>query len=279
MHIVVYASAQEFLRASSAWLFEREALYNGLISASQLILDDTEIFKSPYWFAVAHESDQIVGCAIHAQPDGLMISDMPDAVTQPLAESLSQAVPNVRRIIGPPQPAKLLAMNCAAYSDRELRLENQWNVYRTDGPELPRDAAAGAMRLASKDDEYLVRDWGRQYGLETPAPIDVEAYFFRKLKERNLYLWDHNQPKCVAATSSRTMHGIKISAVFTPKNFRGRGYASSMVSELSRELLSSQCKFVTLSVIADDPAERMYKSLGFELIGTRDVYRLIGKSQ
>ena len=67
-------------------------------------------------------------------------------------------------------------------------------------------------------------------------------------------------------------NGIRITGVFTPREFRGNGYASAAVAALSHAQLSNGMDFVVLAVTADNPAEELYQQLGFRLVGSSDCF-------
>ena len=67
--------------------------------------------------------------------------------------------------------------------------------------------------------------------------------------------------------------GCSIGYVYTPKEFRGRGYASSMVAAFTLELLKTY-KYVSLMVDArQDVKENLYARVGYQYTGTMIRYQ------
>ena len=61
---------------------------------------------------------------------------------------------------------------------------------------------------------------------------------------------------------------MSINAVYTPNQLRGKGYASSCVAALCREILSGGKRFCTLFADVENPtANGIYQRLGFEPLG------------
>ena len=111
-------------------------------------------------------------------------------------------------------------------------------------------------------------------GLVQPAPVDVSDYMLRKLSEGDLYVWDDIGTKAILSLAGRAGKGIRISGVYTPPEFRGSGYASAAVAALSHAKLSNGRDFVVLNVTDGNPAEDLYRRLGYRLIGSSDCFLL-----
>ena len=58
---------------------------------------------------------------------------------------------------------------------------------------------------------------------------------------------------------------MRIGLVYTPREYRGRGYASNAVGELTRRLLGSDRKFCTLFTDKSNPTSNsIYVKIGYE---------------
>jgi predicted GNAT family acetyltransferase len=69
----------------------------------------------------------------------------------------------------------------------------------------------------------------------------------------------------MAATTRPTENGIAISFVYTPPGLRRKGYATSCVAMLSKELLHTGYKFCTLYTDLSNPTSNsIYRKIGFE---------------
>ena len=67
------------------------------------------------------------------------------------------------------------------------------------------------------------------------------------------------------AASGRTANSVRISAVYTPPEVRGRGYASNAVAGASRIALDAGAEYCML-VAEREPAQpaRIYRALGYQ---------------
>ena|SRR5687767_8705229 len=60
------------------------------------------------------------------------------------------------------------------------------------------------------------------------------------------------------------LHGVRIGMVYTPPEFRGRGYASNYVATLTRRLLDSGRRFCFLFADLSNPTfNKIYQSVGY----------------
>lgn len=79
-----------------------------------------------------------------------------------------------------------------------------------------------------------------------------------------LYLWEDGKIVSMAASTRATQNGVSINAVFTPKPYRKKGYASSCVAHLCQTLLDSGYAFCSLFTDASNPtSNKIYQNIGF----------------
>lgn len=77
----------------------------------------------------------------------------------------------------------------------------------------------------------------------------------------------------MAAAGRKTRSGIAVNLVYTPKELRRRGYATSCVAALSQHLLDSGYKFCTLFAdLANPISNSIYQKIGYRPIGDYDSY-------
>ena len=68
----------------------------------------------------------------------------------------------------------------------------------------------------------------------------------------------------MAIWTGLTPHGVRIGMVYTPPQFRGRGYASNCVAALTRRLLDSGRSFCFLFTdLANPTSNKIYQAIGY----------------
>ena len=77
----------------------------------------------------------------------------------------------------------------------------------------------------------------------------------------------------MAMKTRPTRRGISVSFVYTPPEFRRRGYATACVAELSRLLLESGRQFCSLFTdLANPTSNHIYQQIGYRPVADFDQY-------
>lgn len=111
--------------------------------------------------------------------------------------------------------------------------------------------ASGSIRQATSEDMDIAQAWGH---------IVEQA-----ISDGNLFLWVDSVPVSMAAKIRPTPHGESVNFVYTtPPEFRGRGYATSLVATLSQKILDSGKKFCCLYTdLANPTSNSIYRKIGY----------------
>jgi predicted GNAT family acetyltransferase len=136
-------------------------------------------------------------------------------------------------------------------------------------------ASPGAARPATPDDRDLVVGWMRSFAREA-LPHEQETdrqirLIEARLEARDaagLWLWeDGGAPVSMSGYGGETPSGIRVGPVYTPPEHRGRGYATSLVAEQSRWLLSTGRRFCFLYTDLDNATSNaLYRRIGYRMI-------------
>ena len=267
MITVQHDSPAAFLAACGKWLEDRDVRHHGLLSLADALSIEGHIHKPPFFFLHAEDGAEVAGCAIFAEPDGLTVSEMTAEAIDSLFGKLRHVLPgNPSRVFGPRHSVREIAKRFAEVTGAESRLHSSWNVHVLD--KVPNwIPVKGQYRNCHVSDQELVRAWAREYAIEKPATLDIEEFFIRKLENGHAYFWFDEVPRSVLTISGVNCSGVRISSVYTPPEYRGRGYASSLVAEATTRLLGQEKLFVTLSTETGDPVSKLYERLGYAIVG------------
>jgi predicted GNAT family acetyltransferase len=93
------------------------------------------------------------------------------------------------------------------------------------------------------------------------------------------FLWEvEGRPVCLVCYSSPTPNSLRIAPVYTPAEFRRRGYASACTAAVCRRILDSGKSFVTLFAdLANPTSNHVYQQIGFKAVCDVDVYYFGGR--
>jgi ribosomal protein S18 acetylase RimI-like enzyme len=259
-----FGTAPEFLAAAEPWLAAVELDENLVYAAARLLASDDHPFREPYYLAVLRVDGAVAGCALRPPPDQLEISALPSGTAGALVGTVARRYPDLQTVAAPAHTALEFARAWAGAHGGSWRTRHRWRLHAVTSVDSPR-AARGAFRQAAPVDWPLLEQWAPRYGRELNSTVDVAAFFARMLRLGSLYVWDDDGAKSVVAVSGNTPRGARLSAVYTPDEFRYRGYASNAVAVATRRALESGKAFCV--VYADMSALaplRLYRSLGFQ---------------
>ncbi|MDH4048234.1 MAG: GNAT family N-acetyltransferase [Gammaproteobacteria bacterium] len=267
MRICRFDDAQGFLEQTREWLLKDELSNSTMLSVVRLLIQDEHPFDTPSYLASVENEGQIVGCAVYAPPDPLILSDMPAEAVPLLAADMATAYANLPAVTGKATEVDSFAEHWAQQTATPSVSRIHWRWYVLERVRSPLRAVPGALRLASSSDLELVRKWARQFAREIGTSVDVVAFFERRIESDSLYIWDDGAPRSIVAVSGVTPNSIRISGVFTAPELRRKGYASATVASVSRLMLDAGHKFCLLFTEASDPsANRLYRNIGYRPI-------------
>jgi len=138
----------------------------------------------------------------------------------------------------------------------------------------PPKGVPGEMRFAEPHDRRLLVEWTVAFEAEA-LPEDAprqnpEDLIDRRLQSESggIALWDdEGETVSLSGFGGTTPHGIRIGPVYTPPERRRRGYASALVAELSRYLLTGGREYCFLYTdLANPTSNRIYTDVGYELV-------------
>jgi ribosomal protein S18 acetylase RimI-like enzyme len=132
----------------------------------------------------------------------------------------------------------------------------------------------GSMRVVEEGDMSLLLNWNDAFFRDCNLrAADTEnkrqEMALGAITYKNRFLWVDEQgiPVSMAGYGGKTAQGIRVSWVYTPKEKRGRGYASLLVAELSRKLLSDGNQFCFLYTDLSNPTSNgIYQKIGYKFV-------------
>jgi len=128
--------------------------------------------------------------------------------------------------------------------------------------------APGFCRMLTEDDLTFTPSWEHAFCVDCHLPeftfAENEARIRTRLGKDSHFIWEDGQPVAQAVFGRETPNGAVVNWVYTPPMYRGCGYATSVVAELSDTLLKRGKNFCCLFADADNPISRgVYSKLGY----------------
>jgi GNAT superfamily N-acetyltransferase len=275
MEVLRPGDAGEFLRLAGA-LLERDEARNqlplGIAGTLTAKPDAYDVVR--FW--VVRDGDEPVAAAVRTEPFNLVLGDpSSEAALDPLLEAILADDPEVPGMVGNVPFVEPAAERLARASGRTAERILSQGVYGLTAVRIVA-RAPGEPRPAVPRDRGLLPDWLRAFATESLRVDPDEA--FRRM-ERNLesrfgigsagfWLWeDGGQPVSLAGFSGPTPTGIRIGPVYTPPELRRRGYATTLVADLSAWLLERGHRACFLYTdLANPTSNRIYVEIGYERV-------------
>lgn len=278
--ISTFQHVDRFLAKAQRYL-EQDEVVNGLILGVSLRLaaHPGRFRRRPY-LAVVEGVEGIEAVATMTPPYGILLASHHEGVKDALdliAENLIAGGWPVPDVNGPKPISEKFALVWARKTGVSYTLGMAERLYRLQQVTGP-NSASGQMRPATEEDIDLVVGWLLAFQREA-LPTELfdgpraQQVARNRVEEGSLFLWEDGQPVSMAASTRPTRNGIAVSMVYTPPEFRRRGYATASVAQLSRLLLHSGYQFCTLFTDLTNPTSNsIYMKIGYEPVCDFDKY-------
>jgi uncharacterized protein len=274
-----YKGAPEFLSCVNQLLSGNEARYGLITGIVKRLVNNPHFYSSDDpWFCIVRDETEIFAAAIRTPPFRVLLayfSGNPVAAAKLLVDAvpgLSSAIPG---IVGDLEITDPFAQQWCVRNHVHIDGTQEQRIYQLDRVNAV-NGAPGHLRLASLAEKELLARWQllSSEDIYGAANLKIPVMDIKPAIERNdVYLWEDNIPVSMAARTRPTDNGITVSLVYTPPEFRRRGYATSCVSALCTELLGSGYKFCTLYTdLANPISNSIYKIIGFKEISDSVEY-------
>jgi GNAT superfamily N-acetyltransferase len=274
MEVLRADDTQAFLRLAGP-LLERDEARNQLPLgiAGTLMARPDAYDVVHYW--VVREGNEPVAAAVRTEPFNLVLGDpLSEAALGSLLEAVVTDDPEVPGIVGNLPFVEPAAERLAAASGRSAERILSQGVY---GLTAVRDVARapGGARPATTEDRAQILAWVRAFADEAiPDPEEAFRRMERNLESRfggeggGFWLWqDRGEPVSLSGFSGPTPTGIRIGPVYTPSEHRKRGYATTLVADLSAWLLEQGHRACFLYTdLANPTSNRIYVEIGYERV-------------
>jgi len=233
----------------------------------------------PCWFAVVLDGDDVVGTAMRTAPFGeypAYLRPMSDDAVHLLAKALLDREEPVLGANGALPAVQIFCEDMAAATGKTARVGQHTRLFELG--ELKEPASVpGTLRPARRDEQDLVASWyeafmadademaGREPG-ESPHEAPTDDELRRRIDTGRVFVWadEDDVPVNVTAATAPSFGVSRIGPVYTPREQRGRGFASAAVYAVSALLRDSGERPCLFTDQANPTSNKIYEALGYE---------------
>jgi len=192
-----------------------------------------------------------------------------------LAEKLSGSMGDFLGWQGPVEEARRFGRAWERLTGKPVRHRAEMRVFQLTQVN-PVPFSPGSIRVATHEHRDLVIDWGQAFIRDADVhddPTQMPGIVDRLLALKAVYLWVDGEPVSMAAAGSKTPNGTRINMVYTPRERRRSGYATSLVAALSKRLLGEGRRFCFLYTnLANPTSNAIYQRIGYRAVGDINEY-------
>ncbi len=272
------ADAGAFLARAERFLIGREAEHNLMLGLCARLRRNPRLYGEDPYFAVAEERGAVVVAALRTPPHNLILSETDDArAIEPLAADVQLVFPELPGVGGPADAVARFVLSWQTLTGARARLSMAQRIYQADAV-TPPEGVPGRMRSYADADRDLAVRWLEAFVAEAVpdhVPESAADVLRHRLEEPEggLVVWEDGETVSLAGFGSPTPTGIRIGPVYTPPEMRGRGYASALVAELTKELLAGGTRFCFLFTdLANPTSNTIYQRVGYRPVTDVDQW-------
>jgi len=268
MDVAVITDPEAFLAQATPLLLADEPRHNLILGLTETMRANPSIYPERRFWLVT-EGNEVVAAAMRTPPHYLILARPRDErALESLVAGIEEELPGV--VGARPETEEFARLWAGAHEVEPQVIRNQ-GVYALERVQ-PVPDAPGASRVATLDDRPLLLDWLVAFGREVLHEDDPGRAEALDLVEHRLgvadggfLLWeDAGETVSVSGWGGPTPNGIRIGPVYTPPELRGRGYATTLVAELSQTLLDGGRRFCFLFTdLANPTSNAIYERIGY----------------
>jgi uncharacterized protein len=139
---------------------------------------------------------------------------------------------------------------------------------------------SGTLRQVKPSELDLLTDWIIAFYIDVlnrePLRSETRERIATEIESGMYFFYEiEGQPVSTAAFARPMKNGITINMVYTPNQFRRKGYATSCVAQLTQKLLEQRWKFTALYTDLNNPTSNsIYQKIGYRRVGDSAEIRL-----
>jgi predicted GNAT family acetyltransferase len=208
----------------------------------------------------------VFGVAMLRDRGPVLIGESDSAASEAFAEDIAQEWPDLQGVMGAAPGCDAFARKWKELTGRDCRLRVRLRQHvLTAVSDVP--IAPGAVRVATADDtDWLIERqiaFIEEVGIPDP-PERLRDVIPPRIERGDFRIWEDGSPVAYAGYNDAAPDFARIAPVYTLPDCRGKGYATSLVAALSRELKDrGKRKLFLTTDIANPTSNAIYARVGF----------------
>ena len=219
----------------------------------------------------AHSSGEgLLMAGIQTESDRVLIVSKATAeVAAQFARSLGEKVDALNGCNGPIPAVDAFAETWCRQKGLRAKLVSNLRLFELRQVIWP-TGISGQFRIAEARDEQQIFAWLREFHDEAVPhdPKRSDQDLTRDIRTatqlQQYFIWeDGGAPVCLVGSRRETEEERWIAPVYTPRNLRGRGYASALVAAVSQRIVESGKRGMLFTDLANPTSNSIYQKVGY----------------
>lgn len=282
MQLCKFETVQAFWHNAQDYLLQHEAEHNLLLGIAHTLLHYPDRYPEPPYLAIAQAADQIQAVAIRTPPYKLLLSKAQDfKALESIAQDWQDHLEQLSGVGGLVPEVETFLQVWQTLTGQSSRRVMEMKIHQLTQVE-PIGIANGSLRLAAEGDRPLLLEWFAAFATEVGGVVhqDAERAIDTGLEQQSIYLWEDDIPVSWASGKPYSSTAARIGPVYTPPEYRRKGYATACVVALTQKLLEQGCdRCFLFTDLANPTSNRIYQAIGYHPVCNWQDYELIGKEQ
>ncbi|MDY0126137.1 MAG: GNAT family N-acetyltransferase [Anaerolineaceae bacterium] len=273
-NVTFFSDARAFVDRTLPDLSRDETRNNLILGLALRLKEDPHAYteQDPLMAVVSDESGKNLAMAIMTPPFPMIIQSEPlhlEAL-ETLADALLKNGWYLPGVNGVSEVSDSFAQIWESKTEQNVRLLMSLRAY-----ELRKIAEleypSGGMRIAEEKDAQKVAEMHnamRQELVAQPGNAATVESALKTIRQQRTFFWVVDGEVVSITNAVRPqIKGICISGVYTPPEFRRKGYARALVAEVSKEMLSRGFELTNLFTdLANPTSNKIYQEVGYKAV-------------
>jgi hypothetical protein len=131
----------------------------------------------------------------------------------------------------------------------------------------PIASVPGTLRAVTTAEIPTMTAWMESFQAEVGEQVgDPEAFVRRAVRAGELWCWDSGEPMAMAALTEPLEGVVRVRAVFTPGEKRGRGNGTACVAAVSQRALASSNRPILYTDLGNPTSNSIYRRVGYRAV-------------
>jgi RimJ/RimL family protein N-acetyltransferase len=269
MRVTRFSDPEAFLAKAGSFL-ESDPISPSVIAtvATRIASGALPIGEDDEWLCVEGDDAEVMGLAMHTPPHHMFLSLMPPEAALALAKEIAHSGRNLPGVNGAIASTRAFAEAWEHFTGRSSTPVKETRMYRLVELRWP-EAVPGQPRKAEVSlDHGLAAEWFAAFHDEAQSHApgdDWTAMARRRMEAQELHLWLADGVPVALAGISQAVAGVaRIGPVYTPQQWRGNGYGSSVTAAVTAAGLDAGAQHVVLYTdLANPTSNSIYQKIGY----------------